>query len=361
MKKGTLGGKICVLRKNAGLTQRELANILGVSEPAVCKWETGSSMPDIVMLAPIARALHTDINDLLSFRMEVDEEKAKRLVAEADDIGKKEGAKKEIEAWQQILHEYPNSDFLKAECAKKLTKLNIQGCATTEDIKLIERLLLDLQESEQWNLRELSSLYLASYYIRCRRFEDAEEYINKIPASDSSGRYMKMSMLYGKKDYAGALRQSEEFMLENLLNLLICLSKMAVAKHMLGDSEGEYVCAKATLGLEKEFGIPFWRGFITMIGYDIGMRDYDSALACFEQYVDGLVKMEDNLRESPYFTEIYPDVKVLSNGEYVDLQDFRREVWDTMQKEGYLKEIRKDKRFAESYKKFRLFMERERK
>ena len=134
MKKDTLGGKICVLRKNAGLTQRELANILGVSEPAVCKWETGSSMPDIVMLAPIARALHTDINDLLSFQMEVDEEKAKRLVAEADDIGKKEGAKKEIEAWQQILHEYPNSDFLKAECAKKLTKLNIQGCATTEDI-----------------------------------------------------------------------------------------------------------------------------------------------------------------------------------------------------------------------------------
>ena len=63
----TFGKRICRLRKQANMTQRELANLLGISEPAVCKWETDSSMPDIMLLEPLARALHTDLNTLFSY------------------------------------------------------------------------------------------------------------------------------------------------------------------------------------------------------------------------------------------------------------------------------------------------------
>ena len=71
----TFGKRICRLRKQANMTQRELANLLGISEPAVCKWETDSSMPDIMLLAPLARALHTDVNTLLSYEETVSPEK----------------------------------------------------------------------------------------------------------------------------------------------------------------------------------------------------------------------------------------------------------------------------------------------
>ena len=51
-----------------GLTQEQIANYLGVSTPAVNKWERRISYPDIVLLPALARLLDTDLNTLLSFQ-----------------------------------------------------------------------------------------------------------------------------------------------------------------------------------------------------------------------------------------------------------------------------------------------------
>ena len=53
-------------RKELGLTQERVAELLGVSAPAVNKWENGNSYPDITLLPPLARLLKTDLNTLLS-------------------------------------------------------------------------------------------------------------------------------------------------------------------------------------------------------------------------------------------------------------------------------------------------------
>ena len=49
-----IGVVIKKYRKEAGMTQEEMANRLGVTTPAVNKWENGNSRPDIELLAPIA-------------------------------------------------------------------------------------------------------------------------------------------------------------------------------------------------------------------------------------------------------------------------------------------------------------------
>ncbi len=59
------GEFICNLRKEKNLTQKELANILGITDKAVSKWERGAGYPDISMLNPLADALGTSINELL--------------------------------------------------------------------------------------------------------------------------------------------------------------------------------------------------------------------------------------------------------------------------------------------------------
>lgn len=58
-----IGVVIKKYRKETGMTQEEMANRLGVTTPAVNKWENSNSKPDIELLAPIARLLDT----LLSF------------------------------------------------------------------------------------------------------------------------------------------------------------------------------------------------------------------------------------------------------------------------------------------------------
>ena len=42
----TIGEKIALRRRNAGLSQEALAGQLGVSRQAVSRWETNESLPD---------------------------------------------------------------------------------------------------------------------------------------------------------------------------------------------------------------------------------------------------------------------------------------------------------------------------
>ena len=46
------GAVIKALREKGNLTQKELADRIGVSDKTVSKWETGKSLPDITLLEP---------------------------------------------------------------------------------------------------------------------------------------------------------------------------------------------------------------------------------------------------------------------------------------------------------------------
>jgi len=62
-----IGTIIQAKRKAVGLTQAQLGECLGVTAPAVNRWEKDLSYPDVAILAPLARALKTDLNELFSF------------------------------------------------------------------------------------------------------------------------------------------------------------------------------------------------------------------------------------------------------------------------------------------------------
>lgn len=58
--------KLQELRKQKGLTQEELAEILFVSRTAVSKWESGRGMPSIESLKSISKFFAVTLDDLLS-------------------------------------------------------------------------------------------------------------------------------------------------------------------------------------------------------------------------------------------------------------------------------------------------------
>ena len=60
-----IGKFICELRKSQKLTQKDLANKLGVTDKAVSKWERGLSYPDIELLIPLAKILGVSTTELL--------------------------------------------------------------------------------------------------------------------------------------------------------------------------------------------------------------------------------------------------------------------------------------------------------
>ncbi len=53
-------------RKKKGLTQKQLAEALLISDKTVSKWERGNGFPDVSLLLPLCRELDITVNELLS-------------------------------------------------------------------------------------------------------------------------------------------------------------------------------------------------------------------------------------------------------------------------------------------------------
>ena len=71
-------------RKALGLTQRQLADSLGVSNTSVSNWEKGLSRPDADMIQKLCAVLHLQANDFYGTK-EAPAENSRRLVSD-DDI-----------------------------------------------------------------------------------------------------------------------------------------------------------------------------------------------------------------------------------------------------------------------------------
>ena len=61
-----IGTFIAACRKQANLTQAQLAEKLGITDRAVSKWETGKAMPDSSIMLELCDVLRITVNDLLN-------------------------------------------------------------------------------------------------------------------------------------------------------------------------------------------------------------------------------------------------------------------------------------------------------
>ena len=78
----TIGKNIADLRKNSGMTQEQLAEMLCVSSQTISKWENEVTMPDIMLLPVIAGCFDITVDELYCGRKPT----KKRQAVDYDDI-----------------------------------------------------------------------------------------------------------------------------------------------------------------------------------------------------------------------------------------------------------------------------------
>lgn len=66
----TFGEKLSSLRKQANLTQSDLADKLNVSRQAVTKWESDIGLPDLENVKKLASIFNVSIDELLDYKAE---------------------------------------------------------------------------------------------------------------------------------------------------------------------------------------------------------------------------------------------------------------------------------------------------
>ena len=89
----TIGEKIAKQRKEKGLTQSQLAEMINVSNKTISRWETGEGYPEISLLVPLAKALGVSTDYLLK---DASDEGAQTQSA-AETAAESEGASSETQ------------------------------------------------------------------------------------------------------------------------------------------------------------------------------------------------------------------------------------------------------------------------
>lgn len=91
-----IGKFISKERKSKGYTQKQLADILGISDKTISKWECGNGFPEVSLLLPLCEELEISVNELLAGERVSDtdyrkkaEENMLNLVREAQESRKK--------------------------------------------------------------------------------------------------------------------------------------------------------------------------------------------------------------------------------------------------------------------------------
>lgn len=111
----TFGEKFKEARKKTGLSQEELAEIIGISRAAVAKWETDKGLPDIENLKAIAKLLDVSIDYLLDDGSTIDLSVTKKAInLEKNSEDKKLSRIKKLETKERIIREeYPDAEIIR--------------------------------------------------------------------------------------------------------------------------------------------------------------------------------------------------------------------------------------------------------
>ncbi|MBU3200148.1 helix-turn-helix domain-containing protein [Clostridium estertheticum] len=221
-------------RKKENLTQEQVANYLNISAPAVNKWESGISCPDISLLAPLARVLKTDVNTLLAFNEELTDVEVKKLTKEVGEMASKEGLQKAFEKANDLIKKYPNCDEL-IYWISVVLRIYLLGPQIEEKDKYERKIIVWLElvaTSSKEKTASMAKLELSAMYRAKKEYKKAQELLDKIPEIEVDKKFQqallfesseKIDEAYGA--YEGILRKNAHETFATLVCIMLLLYK----------------------------------------------------------------------------------------------------------------------------------------
>lgn len=255
-----IGKTIQQRRKAAGLTQAQLAALLGVTAPAVNRWEKDLCFPDAALLAPLARCLHTDLNELFSFYDSLSDKERQLIVEKASQMLLAADDEQVLSYIEGVLRENLSDGRLHLELAKTLYGAHLLKKAYAPHIYLdritlyYERALELLPEEEQEICSSLMSIY-ASLGDR----ERASAYCARLHGSKLERMQAHADMLFLLKDYPAAAAELKELVLHKVVELSVDLGLLHDILVACGDMALAEVAKEKAAKLRGSFEL--WEGF----------------------------------------------------------------------------------------------------
>lgn len=98
-----IGRFIASERKRKGYTQRQLADLLEISDKTISKWERGNGFPEAVLLLPLCNELDITVNELLTGERVSEEDYRKKAEENMVDMIKERGRSMDVSTMMSLL------------------------------------------------------------------------------------------------------------------------------------------------------------------------------------------------------------------------------------------------------------------
>ena len=304
----SMGLNIKTARKKIGMTQEELALQLGVTAQAVSRWESGSGMPDISMVVPLARTLSISTDTLFGLSEQSYDslyvlDVKNKIDAMNDGTRNAESALEICKYLQEEVGKAPaNYDILclYVERAANLSRyINVSEACKNEwqNIKnnAVKYGLQIIRFSANATLIERAHFAMAWIYIHEEDYISAREHIDTLP-SVASNR-LRESILTQLASFEKGVEEEKAVLRKNLMNFCRAVNKEFV--YAMQDFQWSLPCGE-TLSFgkwamcvmdafsENPDMLSSCRGFTRdmykyMIGACLGAQQYKEAAALYHE------------------------------------------------------------------------------
>lgn len=231
-------------RLEQGLTQEQVASYLGVSAPAVNKWERAVSYPDITLLPPLARLLGTDLNTLLSFREELSPKEISDFLGLVSSTAVSQGFDQALAMVQQKIQEYPTCDLLLLNAALTIDGLAVfspQRPDPEQCTAFTDELYLRAARSNDPSIQNQARAMLFSVYMRRKEYDKAKDMLEALPDQPYYDKAQMASTLYLAENKLEKAAQTLERKLltdiSGIMTALLSLMEISLKEDRRGDAE----------------------------------------------------------------------------------------------------------------------------
>ena len=289
----SIGQNIKKYRKEKGYTQRELADLIGVSVQAISKWETDTGAPDISQVVPLASALDISTDALFDYEHHTipkDFEELRKDYHRQEVFRDQRDSAKNYKMLNAYFSAHPQNSEAASLCLKCLVDMIVAG--KTQDRGKSE-LIAECEKYANCIFKYetdidtvfMNHFVLARGYAALGENEKAKDMLGKIPVTFGDRLYWEAEIAQANKEYDDAMLKCRSSFALKARYISRCI-RMAGEIHQARDSEN---------GLAQR--IEYEEYMLRLLNAFLSGGDYLPCRQTFQKYVllCGMVKKHTKL------------------------------------------------------------------
>ena len=334
----SFGQRLKTLRREADLSQAELAEELGVSVHSVSKWECDSNMPDVSLLVPLSVILGVTTDSLLGAGTNEKEDRD-ALIKQIHEIesepwreGHESKAYRIFTLIEKYLKKYPLDREMKTQCAVWIHNYlyvgRIHGRYDITDDEFEELKGKGFRMAEAVCIHDNDPKHiskamdtLAQYYCLEEKWDKAEETAMKLPNNNCPRLNALLNVYHEKGDYKRAEEIESDIAMHNYFYSVLSMRELARRISTSGQKRKEEAIVawqnalKCVQEFDRLFG-KYWPGKLEEVIWNcpsskilvheilfylsgdlLALERVDEALDCVEQVTEISLELYDECRE----------------------------------------------------------------